>query len=77
MGIESPVCQIRDIGFDLTSNLFDRLKNKHNSGVITAITEKKKTRERLRRGNFKQFKSDDSKDNQKETDVASLNSEVI
>ena len=53
MGIESPVCQIRDIGFDLTSNLFDRLKNKHNSGVITAITEKKKTRERLRRGNFK------------------------
>lgn len=42
MGIESPVCQIRDIGFDLTSNLFDRLKNKHNSGVITAITEKKK-----------------------------------
>lgn len=53
MGIESPVCQIRDIGFDLTSNLFDRLKNKHNSGGNNSDNWKEKTRERLRRGNFK------------------------
>lgn len=42
------------------------------------ITKKKKReRERLKCGNFKQFKSGDSKDDKKETVVVSLNSELI
>lgn len=59
--------------------LFDRLKNKPNSEVMTVITKnKKRERERLKCGNFKQFKSGDSKDDKKkETVLVSLNSELI